>query len=46
MSAGSPAREPSAEAEWELLTLRVLAMTDEPAAEFITQHRGSPSEAP
>ena len=47
MSAGSPAGEPRAEAEWELLTLRGLAMTDETAAEFsgmLVFHRAGSGE--
>jgi hypothetical protein len=46
MSPGNAADEPSAETEWELLTLRGLAMTDETAEEFtgtlVVHRRGSP----
>jgi hypothetical protein len=35
MSAGRMAGEPSAGAEWEVLTLRGLAMSDESASEFL-----------
>ena len=35
MSAGRMAGEPGAGAEWELLTLRGLAMSDESASEFL-----------
>ncbi len=45
MSAGRAAGEPRTEAEWELLTLRGLAMTDETASEFggtlVIHRRGS-----
>ena len=46
MGAGMRGGEPKAEAEWEVLTLRGLAMTDETAAEFggtlVIHRKGSP----
>jgi hypothetical protein len=47
MSAGSGAVESAPGAEWELLTLRGLAMTDETASEFagtLVVHRQGSSE--
>ena len=44
--AGSGGNEPGADAEWELLTLRGLSMTDETASEFsgtlVVHRQGSP----
>ncbi len=47
MGAGGAAEDPGSGAEWELLTLRGLAMTDETASEFsgvLVIHRKGSSE--